>query len=65
MSKLLPIALFLTATSAYAEILGVLVHSEPIITVTGQQAWRCTYNVAGQNTTVILKQMCPPSMQFQ
>jgi hypothetical protein len=58
-------ALLLAAASASAAILGVLVHSEIITTVTGQMAWRCTYNVAGQNTTIILKQMCPPSLQFE
>jgi len=66
MNKLLiAISLILTAVSAYAGILGILVTSKPVITVTGQQAWSCTYNVAGHNTTIIIKQMCPASMEFE
>jgi hypothetical protein len=66
MKKILfSVALILMATYTYAGIMGVLVSSRPVITVTGQQAWSCTYNVAGHNTTIILKQMCPVSMEFE
>lgn len=65
MNKLFSAALILATASAHAGILGVLVNSESVTTVTGQLAWRCTYEVAGQHTTLMLKQMCPPSMQFE
>jgi len=50
---------------ASASFLGTLVHTENIITITGKLAWRCTYSVGGNNTTVILQEMCPCSMRFQ
>ena len=65
MHKSLVLALVVAASSASASILGVLVKSEPTTTVTGQLAWRCTYSVAGQYTTIILREMCPVSMQFE
>ena len=65
MHRSLVLAIIFAATSASASILGVLVKSEPTTTVTGQMAWRCTYSVAGQYTTIILRQMCPVSMQFE
>ena len=57
--------LFIGASSVLAAMLGVLESSEATTTVTGQSAWRCTYNAGGQKVTVILKKICPPTMQFE
>ncbi len=65
MKKLISLTLVFVSLSAFAGILGVLQSSEPITTVTGQAAWRCTYNVGGQLTTVVLREICPPSMEFE
>jgi len=65
MKKLLVVALLGIAQPACAGVIGVLVNSEPIITISGQSAWRCTYNVAGRITTIILREMCPVSEEFE
>lgn len=50
---------------AGASFLGILVNSEMITTISGQMAWRCTYNINGTVRTIISTEMCPTSMQFQ
>ena len=55
----------LSATAASAGVLGILVNSEITTTVTGMSAWKCTYSVAGENVVVILKNICPASMEFE
>lgn len=64
------ITLILTAAMLFiaptqAAILGILVSSEITTTVTGMSAWKCTYSVAGRNITVVLKEICPSSMNFE
>lgn len=60
------LALLLTGSAcAYAGMMGFLVHSEAATSVTGKLVYRCTYSVAGNNTTVILPNICPPSMNFE
>ena len=57
--------LVLFSTMSNAGILGVLTRSETTTSVTGKLVWKCTYRVAGNNTTVVLRRMCPVSMQFE
>lgn len=64
MKKLTALALLAMAAPAFAAIMGVLTRSEPTTSVTGKLVYKCTYNVAGSYTTVILEQMCPPTMNF-
>lgn len=54
----------LIAATAEASILGILVSSQSGISITGHLVWECTYNVAGQNQTVVLDHICPSSLQF-
>jgi hypothetical protein len=65
MSKIFILALAVASSAAFAGILGVLVKSEATTSVTGKLVYRCTYNVAGRNVTVILDRLCPPTMQFE
>lgn len=65
MRTLMTLVLALVATAGHAQILGVLVKSESTTSVTGRLIWRCTYNVGGSYQTVLLENICPPSMQFR
>ena len=44
---------------------GYLVRSESIVTISGLLAWSCTYEVGGTFQTVILRDWCPMSMEFE
>ena len=63
--KALLLAVGLLSSAAFAGILGILVNTEPTISVTGKLVYRCTYSVTGRNVTVILDKLCPPTMQFE
>ena len=66
MKKIIFIAAVLAASAtAYAQVLGMLVNTEMGTSVTGQLIYKCTYNVGGSLQTVILSQICPPSMNFR
>jgi hypothetical protein len=62
---LAPLVLIAVATMATAGILGILVNSQMTTSVTGKLVYKCTYSVSGQYTTVVLDNICPPSMQFE
>ena len=64
-SLLIAGSLSVFALCAVAGVLGILENSQPVTTVSGQAAWRCTYNVGGQKVTVVVKNVCPPTMQFE
>ena len=65
MKTFIVLVLMTLAVTATAAIMGTLVNSQTTTTVTGQLAWKCTYNVMGNNVTVIVKEICPPSMMFE
>ena len=52
------------APVAEASLMGVLVSQQVGTSVTGRLVYECTYNVAGTQTTVVLENMCPPTMMF-
>ena len=46
-------------------MMGTLVNSRWGTNVRGMSAYECTYEVFGRRTTVIVEDVCPPSMDFK
>jgi hypothetical protein len=61
---LIAAALLTVSLTAQASFLGMLVSSQSATSITGKLVYKCTYNVMGNNTTVILDYFCPVTMQF-
>jgi hypothetical protein len=65
MKKAIAVALLLSASTAFAAVMGILVRSEAAQSPAGTAyGWNCTYSVSGRNVTVFSKNVCPPSMMF-
>ncbi len=64
MKTLIVSLVFFVSAVASAQILGVLVNSRPVTTLTGV-GYECTYSVGGTTTTIVLGYLCPPTMQFR
>ena len=64
MRKLVFGAMLLALAPSAIAATGYLVKSEFVSTITGKTAWKCTYNVWGRYVTVMLKDNCPSSMEF-
>lgn len=52
-------------SSLIALILGVLISQQPVLTVTGQTAYRCVYSVSGRTVVVMSDGLCPPTQDFR
>jgi hypothetical protein len=57
------IALGLTSV-VEASLMGFLVSQQMGTSVTGRLVYECTYSVGGSQTTIVLENMCPPTMML-
>lgn len=65
MKRLTFVLAMLVCGLAHAGFLGFLVHSEQTWSLTHQMIYKCTYKVNNTLQTVLLQNICPPSMEFQ
>ncbi|CAN7153500.1 hypothetical protein LJR034_000083 [Caballeronia sp. LjRoot34] len=57
-------AVVVVSTTANAGVLGILKNAEFVTTVTGKSAYRCVYEVLGQQAVVTTESYCPATMEF-
>lgn len=51
-------------TILLSAVLGILIGSTPVVLPGGQMGWQCTYTVSGQTVNVLIRGMCPATMEF-